>query len=58
MTLETCIASIAQLAEHALRKRTVVGSIPIGCSFNSMGVSFLLLCSIKGSGAFGEPAKK
>ena len=24
------MASIAQLAEHALRKRTVVGSIPTG----------------------------
>jgi hypothetical protein len=26
------MASIAQLAEHALRKRTVVGSIPTGGS--------------------------
>ena len=56
MTLETCIASIAQL--DALRKRRVVGSIPTGGSFNSMRDSLLLLCSIKGSGAFGEPAKK
>ena len=35
MGMETAIekirnASIAQLAEHALRKRTVVGSIPTG----------------------------
>ena len=28
--LECAMASIAQLAEHALRKRTVVGSIPTG----------------------------
>ena len=28
------IASIAQLVEHALRKRTVVGSIPTGGFFD------------------------
>ncbi len=31
--LQTGMASIAQLAEHALRKRTVVGSIPTGGFF-------------------------
>ena len=30
---ECTFASIAQLAEHALRKRTVVGSIPTGGLF-------------------------
>ena len=29
-------ASIAQLVEHALRKRTVVGSIPTGGFFNTL----------------------
>ena len=28
-----CIASLAQLVEHALRKRMVMGSIPIGGCF-------------------------
>ena len=28
--MQRCHASLAQLAEHALRKRTVVGSIPTG----------------------------
>ena len=28
-------ASLAQLAEHALRKRMVTGSIPVGGSYNS-----------------------
>ena len=33
------LASLAQLAEHALRKRTVVGSIPTGgsCLRSSVG---------------------
>ena len=30
------VASIAQLVEHALRKRTVVGSIPTGGFFNTL----------------------
>ena len=33
------IASIAQLVEHALRKRTVVGSIPTGGSFDPMSAA-------------------
>ena len=37
-------ASIAQLAEHALRKRTVVGSIPTGGS--SIFVDVAHVCSI------------
>ena len=35
--LERCsMASLAQLAEHALRKRTVVGSIPTGGLFHQL----------------------
>ena len=37
-------ASIAQLVEHALRKRTVVGSIPTGGFFNTL---FLLACLLQ-----------
>ena len=33
------MASLAQLAEHALRKRMVMGSIPIG------GFFFILCCT-------------
>ena len=34
------IASIAQLVEHALRKRTVVGSIPTGGSFGLVTTAY------------------
>ena len=51
------MASIAQLAEHALRKRTVVGSIPTGGSFNPVRVSFLLLCRKKGQAPSRSPQK-
>ena len=42
MMSATSPASIAQLAEHALRKRTVVGSIPTG-GFHS---GFLMMSNL------------
>ena len=39
------VASIAQLVEHALRKRTVVGSIPTG-GFISSSNFWRRLCSV------------
>ena len=38
------MASLAQLAEHALRKRMVMGSIPIrGLSLQYVGITFFLV---------------
>ena len=40
-------ASIAQLVEHALRKRTVVGSIPTGGFFNTLFFFTPLACLLQ-----------
>ena len=45
------IASLAQLVEHALRKRMVMGSIPIGGCIGDV-TAFVVACAAPGTGGF------